>query len=78
FGQGGGKTLAKKSNSMLLGQVPLVQGIREGGDSGQPSFLNQENIITREAWMKVAKNVARQTAIRNEMMDPTNIVAVKR
>lgn len=78
FGQGGGKTLAKKSNSMLLGQVPLVQGIRESGDEGKPSFLNKEDEVTREAWMKVAKNVARQTALRNEMMDPTNIVAVKR
>lgn len=78
FGQGGGKTLAKKSNSMLLGQVPLVQGIREGGDDGKPSFLNKEDTVTREAWMKVAKNVARQTALRNEMMDPTNIVSVKR
>ncbi len=78
FGEGGGKTLAKKSNSMLLGQVPLVQGIREGGDAGKPSFLNVEDEVTRAAWMKVAKNVARQTALRNEMMDPTNIVAVKR
>lgn len=78
FGQGGGKTLAKKSNSMLLGQVPLVQSIREGGDDGKPSFLNKEDTVTREAWMKVAKNVARQTALRNEMMDPTNIVSVKR
>lgn len=78
FGQGGGKTLAKKSNSMLLGQIPLVQSIREGGDDGKPSFLDKEDEVTREAWMKVAKNVARQTALRNEMMDPTNIVAVKR
>ena len=67
FGQGGGKSLAKKSNSMLLGQIPLVQGIREGGDSGKPAFLNKDDEVTREAWMKVAKNVARQVALRNEM-----------
>ena len=36
FGQGGGKQLAKMSESMLLGQVPLVQGIRESGDEGKP------------------------------------------
>lgn len=77
FGQGGGKHLAKKSNSMLLGQVPLVQGIREGGDAGTPAFLDKENTLLRETWLKVAKNVARQTAIRNEMMSETKIVEVK-
>ena len=76
FGEGGGKTLAKKSNSMLLGQIPLVQGIREGGDTGQPAFLNKEDPITRQAWLKVAKNVARQTALRNEAMGATPVVKV--
>ena len=78
FGKGGGKQLAKKSNSMLLGQVPLVQGIREGGDSGAPSFLNKEDTVTREAWLKVGKNVARQVALRNEMMGATRVVEVRR
>jgi len=77
FGKDGGKTLARKSNSMLLGQVPLVQGIREGGDDGKPAFLNKEDEITREAWLNVAKNVARQTALRNEMMGATPVVQVK-
>ena len=76
FGQGGGKTLAKKSNSMLLGEIPIVQSIREGGDSGRPAFLDQEDAVTREAWLKVAKNVARQTALRNEMMGATRVVRV--
>ena len=77
FGKGGGKTLAKKSNSMLLGQVPIVQGIREGGDTGQPAFLNKDDEITRQHWLAIAKNVARQTALRNEMMGATRIVEVK-
>ena len=77
FGKDGGKTLAKKSNSMLLGQIPLVQGIREGGDGGKPAFLDQEDEATRNAWLNVAKNVARQTALRNEMMGATPIVKVK-
>ncbi len=76
FGKDGGKTLARKSNSMLLGQIPLVQGIREGGDDGKPAFLNKEDEITREAWLNVAKNVARQTALRNEMMGKTQVVEV--
>ena len=66
FGKGGGKTLARRANSMLLGEIPLVQGIREGGDAGKPSFLNEDDPVTREAWMKVAKNVARQVALVRE------------
>ncbi|THH41337.1 Mrp/NBP35 family ATP-binding protein [Neolewinella litorea] len=77
FGQGGGKTLAKKSNSMLLGQIPLVQSIREGGDSGEPAILNKNEEITRQAWLDTARNVARQTALRNEMMGPTEKVTMK-
>ncbi|CAH1000427.1 Iron-sulfur cluster carrier protein [Neolewinella maritima] len=77
FGKGGGKTLAKKSNSMLLGQIPLVQSIREGGDSGTPAVLDKENEAVREAWLNVARNVARQTALRNEMMGPTARVEMK-
>lgn len=63
FGKDGGKTLAKKGNTMLLGQVPIVQSIREGGDAGKPAVLNKEDEITRQAWMNVAMNVARQVAI---------------
>ncbi|MEM9837481.1 MAG: Mrp/NBP35 family ATP-binding protein [Bacteroidota bacterium] len=66
FGKDGGKTLAKKAKTMLLGQVPIVQSIREGGDAGRPAVLNQENELTHSAWMKVAKNVARQVALVKE------------
>ncbi|MEO0627893.1 MAG: chromosome partitioning protein, partial [Bacteroidota bacterium] len=67
----------KKTNSMLLGQIPIVQGIREGGDNGKPAFLNEDDPITRRAWEKVAMNVARQIAIRNEMLEPTTPVEMK-
>ncbi|MEL6143317.1 MAG: Mrp/NBP35 family ATP-binding protein [Bacteroidota bacterium] len=76
FGKDGGRKLVKQSNSMLLGQVPIVQSIREGGDKGEPAILNKENELSREAWLKVAKNVARQTALRNEMSGPTARVKV--
>ncbi len=76
FGQGGGKQLAKMSKSVLLGQVPIVQGIREGGDSGQPAILD-EHSLTKEALLNVAKNTLRQVAIRNEMLGPTRVVNVQ-
>lgn len=75
FGQGGGKQLAKASNSMLLGQIPLVQGIREAGDAGQPAVIRDEP-STKAAFMEMAKNTARQLAVRNEMIEPTKIVNI--
>jgi len=76
FGQGGGKALAKESNSVLLGQIPLVQGIREGGDNGLPAILGEVE-QTKEAFMNIAKNTLRQIAIRNEGMEPTQVVQMK-
>ncbi len=44
FGQGGGRIMADKYDVPLLGQVPLVMGIMEGGDNGSPAVLNNENV----------------------------------
>jgi ATP-binding protein involved in chromosome partitioning len=73
FGQGGGKKLALESHSVLLGQVPLVQSIREGGDEGKPAVL-QTGTPVSDAFMTVAKNTLRQIGVRNEIMAPTQIV----
>lgn len=62
FGQGGGKKLARLSNSVLLGQIPIVQSIREGGDSGQPA-ITQERGPVYEAFLDVAKNTLRQIGV---------------
>ena len=73
FGEGGGKKLAKMSQSILLGQVPLVQGIREAGDAGKPAVLRDEP-IAKAAFLKIAQDTARQIAVRNEMLAPTQVV----
>lgn len=76
FGEGGGKEMAKLSNSVLLGQVPLVQGVREGGDKGRPIVLKEEAPIG-QAFMNIAENTLRQIAIRNEVLGPTRPVEIK-
>ena len=76
FGSGGGKTLAKASQSVLLGQIPLVQSIRESGDSGHPAILDAHSPVA-EAFLNVAQNTLRQVAIRNEMLPPTGIVQIQ-
>ena len=74
FGEGGGKKLARMSNSVLLGQIPLVQSVREGGDAGTPAIL-QENSMVAAAFLKVAENTLRQIGVRNEMIAPSKIIS---
>ncbi|MEW6468060.1 MAG: Mrp/NBP35 family ATP-binding protein [Bacteroidota bacterium] len=64
FGKDGAKNLAAQLGLPLLGQIPLVQSIREAGDAGRPAVL-QENSPQAEAFMELAKAVAQQVAIRN-------------
>lgn len=59
FGEGGGKKLARESHTVLLGQIPLVQSVREGGDTGVPAITQQDPQVSK-AFLEVAKNVLRQ------------------
>lgn len=64
FGQGGGQKMADKVGVALLGQVPLVQGVREGGDTGMPAVLDDLN-PAKLIFLTIAKQVAQQLAILN-------------
>lgn len=64
FGKDGGKDLAERLSVPLLGQIPLVQSIREAGDVGHPAGL-QTNTPVANAFLELAKNVAQQVAIKN-------------
>ncbi len=64
FGKDGAKNLAEQLNVPLLGQIPLVQSIREAGDAGRPAVL-QETTPQAIAFMEMAKAVAQQIAIKN-------------
>jgi ATP-binding protein involved in chromosome partitioning len=71
FGKDGGKNLSEKYGVPLLGQIPLVQSIRESGDSGLPAVMKEGP--TALAFRELAKSLARQIAIRN-----ANLVETKR
>ena len=75
FGQEGGKKLAEKYDVEFLGQIPIVQSIRESGDSGYPAVLKDD--ITADAFHDLARSVARQIAIRNAKLDKTEKVEIK-
>ncbi|KAA6326293.1 Iron-sulfur cluster carrier protein [termite gut metagenome] len=65
FGKEGVKNLAEKMDVALLGQIPIVQSIRESGDNGMPVALD-ESTVTGKAFMELAENVVRQVERRNQ------------
>ena len=75
FGKGGGKKIADEFNLALLGQIPIVQSVREGGDEGSPIVLEKEN-DTAKAFLHFAENTAQQIAIRNATMKATKPVEI--
>lgn len=77
FGKDGAKKLAEEMNVPLLGQIPLVQSIREGGDSGKPVVLNEDS-LTGQAFLALAENVISQVDKRNAGQAPTKIVELRK
>jgi ATP-binding protein involved in chromosome partitioning len=76
FGKGGGKKLSEEFNVPLLGQIPIVQSIREGGDSGKPAILTDD--ISSDAFYNLAQTVAQNIAIRNANFEGTRVVEIIR
>ncbi len=64
FGKEGGKRLAEEYDIPFLGQIPLIQEIREGGDAGRPVML-EKNTEARRAFDEFAGNAARSIAMIN-------------
>lgn len=75
FGKDGAKILAEEMNVALLGQIPIVQSICEGGDKGIPVALN-ENTITGMAFSHLADNFIAAVDKRNKELAPTEKVEV--
>jgi ATP-binding protein involved in chromosome partitioning len=76
FGQGGGRDLAERYGVPFIGEIPLVQSIRESGDQGAPQIL-QEGTPASVAFEQVAQEVARQISVRNASMAKTKVVEIK-
>jgi len=74
FGKDGGQNLAEKYDVPLLGQIPLVQSIRESGDSGLPAVMKEG--VTATAFRNLAESLARQVAIRNANFESTKPVVL--
>lgn len=75
FGKDGGSNLASEYDLPFLGQVPLVQSIREGGDVGVPAMVGEDE-ISKAALRTVVAQAVRQIAIRNAHLPKTQTITV--
>lgn len=75
FGKEGGKRLADEYDLPFLGQIPLVQSIREGGDIGVPIMVS-DDAVTKEAFAEFAGTVARSVSMRNAHMRVEEVAEV--
>jgi ATP-binding protein involved in chromosome partitioning len=74
FGKEGGRRLAEEYEIPFLGQIPLVQSIREGGDEGQPAMVSKDE-ITKQAFYDFAADVVRSIAMANANMTQEKVAS---
>lgn len=75
FGKEGAKDLAADLNVPFLGEVPLVQSIREAGDYGRPAALQTASVI-ENVFEAITRNVVQETVNRNESLPPTEAIKI--
>ncbi len=75
FGKEGAKHLAEDLDVRFLGEVPLVQSIRESGDAGRPAALQSATQI-ETAFQEITRNVVEETVRRNENLPPTEAIKI--
>jgi ATP-binding protein involved in chromosome partitioning len=75
FGKEGAKNLAEDLQIPFLGEVPLIQSIREAGDFGRPAALQTATEI-EAIFEEITKNVVRETVYRNQNLAPTEAIKI--
>ena len=75
FGKEGARNLAEDLVVPFLGEIPIVQSIREAGDFGHPAALQETSPIA-DAFESLARNVAEQVVLRNESLPPSEAIKI--
>ena len=75
FGREGAKNLAQDKQVPFLGEVPIVQSIREAGDVGRPAALQDKTKVT-EAFENITRNTVSELVKRNDHLPPTQVVKI--
>lgn len=75
FGKEGAKDLAQDLGVAFLGEVPIVQSIREAGDYGRPAALQTGSVI-ENVFDEITRNVVAEVVNRNENLEPTEAIKI--
>lgn len=75
FGQEGAKNLAEDLNVPFLGEVPIVQSIREAGDYGRPAALQTASAI-ETVFEEITRNVVQEVVNRNDSLPATEAIKI--
>jgi ATP-binding protein involved in chromosome partitioning len=75
FGKEGAQQLAEDLAVPFLGEVPLVQSVREAGDYGRPAALQEDSIIAK-VFESITRNVVQEVVRRNETLPPTEAIKI--
>ncbi len=75
FGEKGARHLAEDSGIPLLGELPLVQSVREAGDVGRPAALQVDSPVA-DAFTEVTRNMVAELVKRNETLPPTEAIRI--
>jgi ATP-binding protein involved in chromosome partitioning len=75
FGREGAKNLAEDLEVPFLGEIPLVQSVREAGDAGRPAAL-QNSTLVEDIFEEITKNVVQETVLRNKALPPTEVIKI--
>ncbi len=65
FGEGGGQKTADSLGTILIGQVPLIQEIRAGGDEGNPVVISSPNSEAARIFRAIGENILAQLALKS-------------
>lgn len=76
FGEGGARRLAEELTVPFLGEVPIEQAVREGGDHGTPIVISEPESAAAKALKTIAERTAQQVSIRNAEQDPTQKIEI--
>ncbi|MEC4112645.1 Mrp/NBP35 family ATP-binding protein [Myroides pelagicus] len=75
FGENGARNLAQDLDVPFLGEVPIVQSIREAGDYGRPAALQNDTVVS-EVFEQVTRNIVEQVVKRNDTLPPTEAIKI--
>ncbi len=75
FGEQGAKNLSEDLQVPFLGEIPLVQSLRESGDIGRPAALQEETPL-EESFKEITRNMVQETVNRNKSLPPTEAIKI--